>query len=60
VPRRRKSLTLGRMPADHSGATVPDFHRLPPATRQLTIRAFAAVSIERFDIMVAAARRSLL
>jgi hypothetical protein len=48
------------MPADHSGATVPDFHRLPPATRQLTIRAFAAVSIERFDIMVAAARRSLL
>src|ERR1700722_5551919 len=46
VPRRRKSLTLGRMPADHSGATVPDFHRLPPATRTFTIRSLAALSIE--------------
>ena len=32
---------------DHSGATVPDFHRLPSATRPFTIRPLAALSIER-------------
>src|SRR3984885_764677 len=32
---------------DHSGATVPDLHRLPSATRMFTIRARAPVSIER-------------
>src|ERR1700722_16719631 len=32
---------------DHSGATVPDLHRLPSATRLFTIRPLAALSIER-------------
>src|SRR6202789_2080324 len=32
---------------DHSGATVPDLHRLPSATRVFTIRPLAALSIER-------------
>src|ERR1700735_619182 len=31
---------------DHSGATVPDLHRLPSATRVGTIRALGALSIE--------------
>src|ERR1700722_942025 len=30
---------------DHSGATVPDLHRLPSATRVFTIRPLAALSI---------------
>jgi len=41
--RRGKGLTLGRK-TDHSGATVPDLHRLPSATRMFTIRPLAALS----------------
>jgi hypothetical protein len=35
---------------DHSGATVPDLHRLPSATRVFTIRPLAALSIERLVV----------
>src|SRR5665213_4151980 len=45
--RRGKGLTLGPKTTDHSGATAPDLHRLPSATRVFTLRALAAVSIER-------------